>query len=107
MPWVVLLVQRGWQEGGRRLLAAVLAAAVQMLSGAPEMILLTWLMLAALCGSDLLSRQCSPMRSLLRLILIVLLVGGIAAAQLLPFFDLMRACDRNQQIASASWSMPG
>src|SRR5579863_10175215 len=43
MPWVVLLVEKAWNRGGGRSLAlAVLAGAMQMLAGAPEIILLTW-----------------------------------------------------------------
>lgn len=52
MPWVVLATRRAWQEGGRSLLFAALASAMQMLSGAPEIILLTWGFLAALLVVD-------------------------------------------------------
>ena len=107
MPWVVLLVQRGYQEGGRQLLIGTLAGGLQMLSGAPETILLTWVIIAGLGGIDLLSREQSMVRSLLRLTGIVFLVAGVAAAQLIPFWDLMRASDRSQEIATGSWSMPG
>ncbi|MBI5773298.1 MAG: YfhO family protein [Verrucomicrobia bacterium] len=48
MPWVLLATQRAWRDGGRRLVPAALAGAMQMLSGAPEIILLTWLLAAAL-----------------------------------------------------------
>src|SRR2546425_419842 len=50
MPWVVLCVERGWQRGGRWLIAAAAVGAVQLLTGAPEIIFLTWLLLAALAG---------------------------------------------------------
>ena len=52
MPWVVLATRRAWQEGGRSLVLAALAGAMQMLSGAPEIILLTWAFLAALLLVD-------------------------------------------------------
>ena len=42
MPWVVLMTERAWVERGRRIASAALVGAMQMLSGAPEVILLTW-----------------------------------------------------------------
>src|SRR5688572_13879556 len=39
MPWVVLISTRAFREGGRALLLAALAGAMQMLTGAPEVIL--------------------------------------------------------------------
>src|SRR5205814_7319412 len=50
MPWVVLCVERGWQRGGRWLIAGAAVGAVQLLTGAPEIIFLTWLLLAAVAG---------------------------------------------------------
>ncbi len=52
MPWVVLATRRAWQEGGRSIVLAALSGAMQMLSGAPEIILLTWGFLAALLVVD-------------------------------------------------------
>ena len=48
MPWVVWLTERAWREGGRTLVLAAVAGALQMLSGAPEAVLLTWGLLGAL-----------------------------------------------------------
>ena len=48
MPWVVLTVERAWREGGCRIAAAALAGALQMLAGAPEVILLTWALLGTM-----------------------------------------------------------
>src|SRR6185503_5679074 len=45
MPWVVWLAEQGWRKGGRSLLLAAAVGAVQMLTGAPEVILFTWLFL--------------------------------------------------------------
>ncbi|MBI4658128.1 MAG: YfhO family protein [Verrucomicrobia bacterium] len=46
MPLVVLLVERAWRHGGRAIILAGLAGATQMLSGGPEIILFTWLVVA-------------------------------------------------------------
>jgi hypothetical protein len=106
MPWVILLVQRGWQRGGRQLLIGSLVGALQMLAGAPEMILLTWFTVAGIFVVDLIHGDTPRTRALVRSGIIGLLIAGIAAIQLLPFFELMRASDRSQNFATASWSMP-
>ncbi len=48
MPWVVLFVERAWQEGGRKLIVGAVFSVLQMLAGGPETILLTWLVLSVL-----------------------------------------------------------
>ena len=51
MPWVIWLVEAGWRKGGRALWLGALVGALQMLAGAPEIILFTWLLLGSLwCG---------------------------------------------------------
>jgi len=56
MPWVILLTEAGWKAGGRKLVLAALAAALQILAGGPESILFTWLILLAMglveCGRE-------------------------------------------------------
>src|SRR3954452_18842024 len=39
MPWVILAVDHAWRKGGRTLIIAGLLGGVQMLSGAPEIVL--------------------------------------------------------------------
>ncbi|MSU58608.1 MAG: hypothetical protein EXS35_10600 [Pedosphaera sp.] len=126
MPWVVLLVERAWREGGKMIFLAALAGAMQMLGGGPETILFTWLLLAALWVMDLAGaatgrsaehrlgswvnqsdriepRRCS---ALLRFPLVVLLVAALAAAQLLPFLDLAAHSQREPGFADTRWAMP-
>ena len=45
MPWVVLAVENAWRVGGRKIIFAALAGAMQMLAGGPEITFLTWLFL--------------------------------------------------------------
>jgi hypothetical protein len=108
MPWVVLLVEKAWREGGRSLIAAALIATLQMLSGAPEIILFTWLILGTMavgqcgmrkveCGIEILAG---------RFLLVVGLVAALSAVQLLPFFELLHHSDRSADFASSDWSMP-
>jgi len=106
MPWVVLTAERAWTEGGRKVLVAGVVAAMQLLSGVPEIILLTWLAVIGLwlaCG-----RQTNPWpRSLSRLALAVVIAAGLVAAQIFPFLDLLAHSHRDPGFAPVKWSMPG
>ncbi|HTY88746.1 MAG TPA: hypothetical protein VMB80_14860 [Candidatus Acidoferrum sp.] len=106
MPWVVWLTERAGREGGRMLIVAALTGALQMLSGGTEVVLLTWVWLGA---STLLACAGGDGRGwqiFWRTGLIVLLISGLAAAQLLPFFDLLDHSRRQQEISATLWPMP-
>jgi hypothetical protein len=106
MPLVVLTAERAWRRGGRQLVLAVLAGAMQMLSGTPEVILLTWLLIGALGLLQLAQPDLPRRQVILRLLGVGLLVAGLAAAQLLPFLDLLRASQRSPRLAADEWAMP-
>lgn len=123
MPWVVLLVERAWREGGRTIILASLAGAMQMLAGGPETIFLTWLLLAALWLQQLIfggvvaaappdARQRVPTHSSPRLAMLrrfpamVMLVAALTALQLLPFLELAAHSERHGNYADFRWSMP-
>jgi hypothetical protein len=108
MPWVVLWVQRGWLEGGRSMRIAALVGALQMLAGGPETILLTWLLLSLLWLGDLWRQGRAGLRrpATWRFPLMVLLVAGLAAAQLLPFMDLAAHSQREGGYADSRWALP-
>ncbi|MDW8310904.1 MAG: hypothetical protein RMK20_16150, partial [Verrucomicrobiales bacterium] len=124
MPWVTLAVERAWREGGRQVWLAALAGAMQMLAGGPETILFTWLLLAAMWASDLgrawkaarQPAQTAPAndaasatmlrRVALRFPALVVLVFLLAAAQLLPFLQLVAHSEREVGYADTRWSMP-
>jgi hypothetical protein len=131
MPWVIWSVEQGWQRGGRKLVLAALLGALQMLAGGPETILMTWLLLAGLWVTELISERrapalrraksalgeqpqraelelCAPFwRVFCRFPIMVILVAGLAAAQLLPFLDLAAHSQREAGYADTRWSMPG
>jgi hypothetical protein len=126
MPFVVLWTQRAWRNGGRHIAIAAAVGTMQMLSGVPELVLLTWLIVGALCVTDLCRRrgnesqlslsQYVDIRDSLRRLLqttgtriacVVLLIAGLAAVQLLPFFDLLAHSQRSRDFATSKWAMPG
>ena len=94
MPWVVLAVERGWREGGRWLILASLAGAVQMLSGGAEVILFTWVVIGGLWLTLLFQAEIPRPKMIGRALGIGGLVAGLAAAQMLPFLDLLAHSQR-------------
>lgn len=105
MPWVVLTVSRAWREGGRMLAVAALTGGMQMLSGGVEAILQTWLILAVFWVSEWIERskdECVAQAAAgakrwtltWRAALVVAEIAGLAAIQLLPFFELLQHSHR-------------
>ena len=107
MPWLVWLTERAWREGGRAILLAAGAVALQMLSGAPELILQTWLVALVLWAGQAAWSGGPWLRGFCRLAAVVLLVTGLTAAQLLPFLDLLAHSQRGPGFADQFWTMPG
>ena len=106
MPWVVWLTARACREGGRTLILAAVVGTVQMLSGGAEAALLTWGLLGALSLFEFIRRDFPRGKTLWRTGLVGLLISGLSAAQLLPFFDLLDYSRHQEGIFSAFWPMP-
>lgn len=106
MPFVVLLAERAWREGGRWIVGAAIASALQMLSGAPEVILFTWLITGALWAADALRAPVSTLPLLRRIVFIILLTSGLVAVQLLPFYELLQSSHRDTAFGSDKWQLP-
>jgi hypothetical protein len=105
MPWVVLFVWRALNGSKRQMVMAVLIGASQMLAGAPEVIILTWLTVAVMVLAML--RQTENRIGLgIRLFLIGSGVAGLCAAQLFPFMDLLAHSQRDAGFARSQWPMP-
>ncbi len=107
MPWVVLAVESAWRAGGRKIILAALAGAMQMLAGGPEITFLTWLFLLMLWIQHFIHGEAPRLGMLWRFPLIVALVISLTAVQLLPFLDLVAHSQREIGYADARWSMPG
>ena len=73
---------------------------MQMMSGAPEIILFTWLLLSAMmAGQTFWSGYRWRWNWSVpgRFTVVVVLVGALAAAQLLPFLELLQHSERSSQ----------
>ena len=106
LPWVVWLGQRGWREGGKTLVWATLAGAMQMLAGGPETIVVTWLILLVLAGGDWVREAGRRGKLVRRLVGMGVLVALVCAAQLLPFLELVTHSQRDTSYGSSAWAMP-
>jgi hypothetical protein len=106
MPWVILLVEEGWQMGGRKMILASLAAAMEVLGGGPETILFTWLILSGVALVECCREPARILTTARRFLAMGLLALGLSAAQLLPFADFAMHCSRNRNFAGSQWSMP-
>jgi len=105
MPWVVLACERAWREGGRSIVIAALVGALQMLSGVPELIVFTWVVVLALWLTNW--RSSSLRVSLPRVAVVISLIAALAACQLLPFLDLLASSHRTSESGGVKWAMPG
>ncbi len=108
LPWVLLLGQRAWNEGGRIFVWAVLAGAAEMLAGGPETIAVTWGILGILVCGDWICRNGPRGKIVLRFLALGCLVALLCAAQLLPFLELLAHSQRDSGYAASThdWSMP-
>jgi Bacterial membrane protein YfhO len=106
MPWVVGAAEMGWRKGGRALAVAALAGTMQMLTGAPEIILFTWSFLGVMWIGNWL--KAGPSRGALfwRLVALAVLVFAMSGAQLLPFLDLLKHSHRDANFGNNAWAMP-
>lgn len=106
-PLVVLWVEQAWRRGGRSIVLAAAAGAMQMLASTPEVILLTWLVLAMLWAGQTLQPEVPLKKLALRFIFVVALVFGLSAVQLLPFLEFLHHSQRNSGMSGADvWAMP-
>jgi hypothetical protein len=106
MPWVILLTERGWREGGRKMVPAALAAAMQVLAGGPEEILFTWLILLAIGLAGLGRGEVGAGVWARRFFLMGVLAFCLAAPQLLPFADFALHSNRDSHFGASDWAMP-
>lgn len=106
MPWMIWLVEEAWQKGGRRWLLAAVAGALQMLGGAPDATFLTWVVLTLLFLVELAGEQDQRVLRVARFGGLILVIAGLSAMQLLPFFELLRHSERSATYGTGDWSIP-
>ncbi len=102
MPWVVLTMERAWREGGQALVAGSLTGAMQLLTGGAEVIIQTWLLLAAFWLVQFFRGEIPRKRLVLCAAGSACLAAGLASAQLFPFLDLLAHSQRDSSYSSSA-----
>jgi len=107
MPWVILMVERAWVSGKNRgTVLAALAAAMQILAGAPEIIVFTWVVLFALWLGRLLQNKKHLAKIIFQTAAIVGLAALLSLPQILPFLDLLSHSERTSAYGTSVWAIP-
>ncbi len=107
MPWVIWAVGMATRRGGRWIPIAAIFGTLQMLTGGPENILLTWIGAGVLGWIELKCRSVGFPRKVARFALIILLISALAVVQLLPFFNFLPHSDRIFAVEEEQSPMPG
>jgi hypothetical protein len=113
LPWVISSARSCILNGGKAIPTVALIGTAQMLSGAPEIILTTWIFILGIHLADFDSESpnnstwTTRLRPTGRLLLAVLLIALLSAAQLLPFFELLNFAKRADAGSGSSWSASG
>src|SRR5882724_9572981 len=105
LPFVLLTGERAACEGGKCCVAAALVMALQFLSGAPEIIGLTWAGLLAVILFAQETPAVAAWRRFGRLAPVFVAGLGLGAIQLLPFVELLRHSQRSAAFASGEWTL--
>src|SRR6266550_6470638 len=105
LPFVLLSGERAACEGGKHCLAAALVMALQFLSGAPEIIGLTWAGLLAVVFFAQDTPTVAAWRRMGRLAPVFVAGLGLGAIQFLPFIELLQHSQRSAAFASGEWTL--
>jgi hypothetical protein len=106
IPWTISWVERGWREGGKSWGLGILAGTMQMLTGTPEVILLTWFLAGGWWGICLLKEPQLRRLAILRWFGMVTCIALICAPQLLPFLQLLGQSQRDAGYGDGTWAIP-
>ena len=106
MPWMFLVLPGALDKGGREVVRLAIFSSLQMLSGAPELILMTWVLIAAIAIATARTKVAWNRAPLLNFVSVVVLISGLCAFQLLPFFELLGHSQRTESTGTGFWSLP-
>ncbi len=106
LPWVVLAWERALADGGRAVLVGGVVTALQLLTGAPEIILQTWLLAGGLGLVQVPDLRAKLLVLVCRIAGVASLAMALAAVQLLPFLELLARSHRTGGTTPVEWSLP-
>ncbi len=103
MPWVILLLERAREEGGKFIVYAALAVGLQLLSGGAELVLQTAVIAVLLAAADLAARPKAQWQIFARSLTPAILGAGLAMAQVLPFVSFLGQSHRTADFATSDY----
>ena len=109
IPWVVLTVEKAWSERShvaRHVVLAIGLTAFQLLTGVPELAVLTWIVLGVFWLQRFIGSPHERNGLIFRQLTISGGAAGLCAAQLLPFFQLLEHSQRTPGFAAEKWALP-
>ncbi len=106
MPWVILAADGLWVARKNSLYFLATVGTLQMLTGAPEIIACTWFFVLLSWTAAFIAQTRARKTLLTKLVLAIVIIAGLAAAQLIPFFDLLLHSERDRTFGAQSWAMP-
>ncbi len=122
LPWVLWSVRGAWRDGGKALVPAVLLGGLQMLCGAPEIILFTWLLMGVWLLAEVWQGRGKRVHNsgpaepeagapgawsaIRRFVLVGVMVAALCAAQLLPFLELVIHSHREAGFDTDMYALP-
>jgi hypothetical protein len=109
IPWVMLTVEDAWSARNlvrRNIVLAIVVTAFQLLTGVPELAVLTWTVLGVFWLQRFISSSAERNVLIVRQLFIAAGAAGLCAAQLLPFFELLEHSQRTPGFAAEKWALP-
>lgn len=101
LPWVVYAAELALEKGGKYLIYAIILSAIQYLTGVPELLLITQIILFCILILNF------DRTKFFRYLLILIIPIALCLVQLLPFIDLYLHSQRQTGIDIHKWAMPG
>ena len=101
LPWVIYSSELALKKGGKYLVYAIILSSIQYLTGVPEILLMTQIIV--FCVFILTFDR----TKLFRYLLIVIMPIALCLIQLLPFIHLYFHSQRQSGIGLHKWAMPG
>ena len=106
MPFVVLALEHTWERKKWAFLIAAAVGTFQMLTGSPEVIVITWGIAFLLGAARVLNAWHDLPRMLLCSAGLVILISLLSAVQLLPFAELLSHSERSSGLRVNHWPIP-
>jgi hypothetical protein len=105
MPWLALALREVYPTRRRSVLVAIAVGSLQMMCGAPEIILFTWVVGVVLSLVEAGTLPGAGRRAV-AMALVGVGVAVISAVQLLPFLDFLLHSNRHAGFGGSGWAMP-